>query len=193
MIRARTAPPPAAGSSAPATIASVAASSFSSKSGGAVSASALLSNPSMYASSGNPNAADGRLSTPTRSRTVLSYSTLFSRCATTHPGLIGPASPCGNDVDPAAPVEPSPAPMWPVQPRWAKASASAASAARGNAGSFAIRLHREKRAAICVATTTAGGMNNCSSSTCPPQWQRGAKMWSVVDANFCGGAGDGRR
>src|SRR6185369_3967619 len=61
---------------------------------------------------------------PTRSRTVLSYSTLLRRCAATRPGLIGPATPGGSTVEPAVPGPPLLAPILPVQPTRAAAIAA---------------------------------------------------------------------
>src|SRR4029079_9808662 len=74
---------------------------------------------------------DGLRSTPRRSRTVLSYSTLFSRCATTRPGLIGPVAPGGSTVDPAVPAAPPVVlPTLPVQPTTAAAIAVPAAVVR---------------------------------------------------------------
>src|SRR6185436_3044668 len=103
-----------------------------------------------------PYVDDGFRSTPTRSRTVLSYSTLFRRCATTRPGLIGPATPGGSTVDPPAPpAPPPPPPTLPVQPASAAAIAAAATA----------RLHEGK---LRSAATTGGiGRGPYSTSTGP--------------------------
>src|SRR4051812_31638625 len=104
------------------------------------------------------------MSSPTRSRTVLSYSTLFRRCAATRPGLIGPATPGGS-----WPAPPRGSLMTPVQPPGD--SAIARIVRDSDIDSDGCRLHEGKRER-CAAPRGVGDDEPARrvSITVFPEW-----------------------